>query len=348
MKTLETLRSRVLVIAGANGFLGRALSEAFLAWGWEVRGLVRKPGTAAEGVQEHIWDGSSLGDWAKALEDSDALINLAGRSVNCRYNEKNRQAILDSRLESTHVLGEALASAQHPPEVWLNSSTATIYRHAEDAPQTEEGGEIGEGFSVEVAKAWEDECLTAPTPAGVRKCLLRTSLVLGALPGTVLSYLSRLTRYGLGGTMGDGQQRVSWIHVDDFARAVMWLIRRDDLEGAFNITAPCEVTNAQMMAALRRHHRRPVGLPAAKWMLEIGALAMRTETELILKSRWVHPVRLLDSGFVFLYPDMESTLGDLTRKLKGMRRLERRSALRSVRHQPITPVFWPSHSLRRA
>lgn len=347
MKTLQTYRNRVIVIAGANGFLGRALSEAFLAWGWEVRGLVRRPDTAAGGVKEYLWDGETSGDWMEALNGSDALVNLAGRTVNCRYTEENRRQILDTRVRSTTILSHAISRIVDPPEVWLNSSTATIYRHADDGPQTEEGGEYGQGFSVETARAWERAFDAAPVPEGVRKCKLRTGLVLGAVPGTVLSYLDRLARYGLGGAMAGGKQRVSWLHVDDFVRAVMWLIRRDDLEGAFNLTAPCEVSNAVLMRELRRVTHRPFGLPAAKWMLEIGARVLRTETELVLKSRWVHPMRLLDSGFVFLYPELRPALVDLNDKLNGARRLGRRAAKRNVRHRPITPEFWPQFMVPR-
>lgn len=295
---------KTILIAGANGFLARYLTRYFVSLGWEVIGLARHK----QGVHHHCryvhWDGKSLGAWARELDRCDVLINLAGRSVNCRYNEKNRQEIWDSRVQSTRVLGEAIAASSAPPGVWLNASTATIYRHAEDRPQSEQG-EIGDGFSVNVAKAWEASFFQSPIPDGVRRVAMRTSLVLADEPGTVFCVLKSLARAGLGGKVGSGRQRVSWIHILDFCRAVHWLVDQPDLSGPINVTAPAPLSNAEVMQKFRALTGMVMGLPASIWMAEVGAWVLRTETELILKSRWVVPTRLLEHGFAFTYPEMD-------------------------------------------
>ena len=300
-----------IVIAAANSFLGRSLARHFNTQGHEVIGLVRRP-LSGEPFNLVQWDGITLGDWIRVLEGADALINLAGRTVNCRYDQKNRAEILDSRTTTTALLGEAVAQCEQPPTVWINSSTATIYRHAEDRPQDEVEGEIGEGFSVEVAKAWEKAFLSARVPGTVRKVAVRTSIVLGREEGTVLQVLLRLARLGLGGPMGSGRQRVSWIHEEDFCRAVEWLIRHPEMDGIVNVGSPAAVSNRGLMAAVRREAGVPFGLPATRWMLELGALVLRTETELVLKSRWVIPGRLKNHGFQFRWTGIASAIRDLT------------------------------------
>lgn len=300
-----------MVIAGANGFLGRELSRWFVGQGWEVVGLVRAGATVVDGVRRVEWDGHVLGGWAVEIEGAEVLVNLAGRSVNCRYTPENRAEILESRTASTRILADAIALAKRPPELWLNLSTATIYRHAEDGPQAEAHGEVGEGFSVEVALAWEKTFFQARVPGRVRKVAMRTSLVLGRAPGTVLAYLSRLARLGLGGAMAGGGQMMSWIHVEDFCRVVEWLVRHERVDGIVNVTAPSPVSNRRFMGLMRHAVGAPFGLPAPRWMLEWGAMLMRTETELITKSRWVVPRRLTDYGFVFRWPDLAGALEDL-------------------------------------
>lgn len=301
-----------MVIAGANGFLGRCLARHWAEAGHEVVGLVRGEGVElGAGCRVVRWDGRTLGEWAGELEGAEALVNLAGRSVNCRYHARNRAEILQSRVASTTVLGEAISRCKRPPAVWVNSSTATIYRHAEDRPQDEQDGEIGEGFSVEVAQAWERAFFGARVPGAVRKVAIRTAIVLGREPGTVLSYLVRLARLGLGGPMGSGRQRVSWIHSDDFCRAVSWLIAHRECDGIVNLSSPEPVLNRELMREVRRAVGAPVGLPAAAWMLRLGAMALRTETELILKSRWVVPARLSAAGFRFRWTDLDAALDDL-------------------------------------
>jgi uncharacterized protein len=292
-----------IVLAGGGGFLGRMLRHYFTERDWEVIVLTRGAGRTGGFVH---WDGQSRGAWCAKLEGATAVMNLSGRSVDCRYTDRNRKLIMDSRIRSTRILGEAIAACAAPPKVWLNSSTATIYRHSHDRAMDEWSGEIGatpeakDEFSVAVAKAWEREFADSETP-GTRKLALRTAMVMGAAHGGVFRVLRRMTRWGLGGAMGDGCQFVSWIHADDFCRAVAWLIEKRDLSGVVNLAAPNPLPNCQMMAVFRRVLDVAFGLSTKEWMLEIGAFLMRTETELIIKSRRVIPDRLVRSGFRFRF-----------------------------------------------
>ena len=304
-----------IIVAGGSGFLGRVLAKHFLAAGHQVTVLTRTPGRVDNGVGEEAWDGRTLGEWARKLEGAAAVINLAGRSVNCRYHARNRREILESRTHPTRVLGDAIARCASPPRVWLNASTATIYKHT-FGPAWDEAGDIGgtaavkDEFSVEVATAWERTFAEARTPA-TRKIVLRSAMVLGRGANSVFPTLRRLARLGLGGRMADGRQFVSWIHQDDFCRAIDWLLQREDFSGVVNLAAPNPVTNAEMMNTLCKVCRVPFGLPATRWMLEIGAFFLRTETELILKSRRVTPRQLLASGFQFRFPELRGALRDL-------------------------------------
>jgi hypothetical protein len=243
------------------------------------------------------------------------VINLTGRSVNCRYHQRNRKLILESRVDSTHAIGQAIARCKAPPPIWLNASTATIYKHT-FGPAWDESGEIAgtpeakDEFSIEVATAWERTFDEAQTPA-TQKVAMRAAMVLGRGKNSVFPMLQQLTRLGLGGKMGNGRQFVSWIHEQDFCRVVEWLINHDAVSGLVNVAAPNPVTNAEMMRIFRDTCRMPVGLPATKWMLEIGAFFLRTETELIIKSRRVIPRRLVESGFVFDFPFLRGALGEL-------------------------------------
>ena len=318
-KPSEAVTSRTgrIVLAGGTGFLGKMLRREFSAARNEVVVFTRQPRSKGD----IFWDGESLGAWASQLEGALAVINLAGKSVNCRYNERNRKLIMDSRTHSTRVLGEAIAKCQRPPLIWLNSSTATIYKHSIDLDRDETSREFGptpqakDAFSVSVAEAWEKTFEQARVGA-TRKVALRISMVLGTDEGTVFRVFSNLTRFGLGGRMGSGKQYVSWIHEVDFRRAINWIIAHENLEGPINLTAPSPVPNREMMQIFRRVWGMPIGLPATEWMLELGALVMGTETELILKSRRVVPRRLLESGFKFSFPKFEEAARDLEAKLK--------------------------------
>ena len=292
-----------LVIAGGSGFLGSALAEYFSARGYEIVILTRKPKPRTASIREAWWDGTTLGNWVHELEGARALINLAGISVNCRYHARNRRLILASRLDSTRVLGEAIGRCVNPPPAWLNSSTATIYKHTFGAAW-DESGEIGgcaeakDIFSVYVATEWERAFKETITPR-TRKVALRSAMVLGHARNSVLPNLLRLGRLGLGGSLAGGRQYVSWIHQDDWCRAVEWVLAHENLSGPVNLASPHPVTNAEFMATIRKVCRAPVGLPAPRWLLEIGAFLLRTETELVIKSRRVMPGKLLASGFTF-------------------------------------------------
>lgn len=294
--------SRTIIIPGGTGYLGRALASSFVERGDAVIILTRSPQPAQRGITFLPWDAQSLGAWQTAIDGASAIINLAGRSVNCRYNSKNRQAIYDSRLHSTRVLGEAIQACSNPPPVWLNASSATIYRYALDRPMDEQTGELGSGFSVDVCQRWEESLFSSPTPQ-TRKIALRAAMVFGSDRGGVMDPFRTLVRFGLAGTIGSGQQFVSWIHLDDFVRSIHWLIEHETIEGPVNLAAPNPRTNADFMRILRLVSRQPTGLPSTRWMLEVGAFVLRTETELLLKSRRVVSTRLLEAGFQFRYPD---------------------------------------------
>jgi uncharacterized protein len=296
-----------IVVPGGGGYLGRFVTEEFARQDYDVVVLSRKERASEGSIRTVSWDGKTLGAWAGELDGAAAVINLAGRSVNCRYTAANRQEIHDSRLHSTRVLGEAIAGCASPPPVWLNASSATIYRHAEDRPMDEASGEIGKGFSVDVCLQWEKTLREASTP-GTRKVAMRTALVLGPAEGGVMAAFLRLVRLGLGGTQGPGTQFVSWVHVQDFLRTIRWLMDHPELEGPVNIAAPNPVPNREFMRTLREVCGQPIGLPAFTWMLEIGAFFLGTETELLLKSRRVVPGRLIASGFEFRYPELRGVL----------------------------------------
>jgi uncharacterized protein (TIGR01777 family) len=316
----EVMKTRRIVLAGGSGFLGQLLGEHFQSRGWEPVVLTRHASASAR-FTELSWDARTLGEWQGAIDGSEVVINLAGRSVNCRFTPENRRQVIGSHVDSTRVLGEAIRRCAQPPRVWLNSSTATIYRHTFGPPHDESSTDFSatpeakDAFSVEVALAWEKALREAVTP-GTRQVALRTTLVFGTVEGGVFQILRRLARFGLGGRMGSGRQYVSWIHDQDFCRAVEWIVDQDDLIGPVNMAAPHPVTNAEMMRLFRQECGIPVGLPAAEWMLEVGAFFLRTETELLLKSRRVVPGKLLTSGFQFQFAQMKEALSDLQRRTK--------------------------------
>ena len=289
-----------IVIAGGTGFIGQSFTKRFEEEGYEVVHISRRA--------EHVnWEDRN--GMVAALEGADMLINLAGRTVDCRYNEKNKQEILLSRTKTTSLLGEALLECKQAPELWLNSSTATIYRHAEDRAMTEANGEIGTGFSVSVAKAWEEMFFSFDLP-NTRQVALRIAIVLGSNGGVIAPYLN-LVQYGLGGYQGNGKQMFSWIHVKDLFRIVQFVNEHKELSGAVNCAAPNPVTNKELMRGFRKVTQRKFGLPMPKWLLKLGAFMIGTETELVLKSRWVLPERLLKSGFEFKYPLLQKALEDV-------------------------------------
>jgi uncharacterized protein len=296
-----------IVIAGGAGFLGRLLINYFIDEGCEVTIITRKQ-VKIEGASTVLWDGQNLGNWAHELEDATALINLAGRSVDCRYTKANKKEIMQSRVLSTRALGKAVQLCKNAPQVWLNSSSATLYRHAETEPMDEDTGEIGTGFSVEVCLQWEREFFSTNTP-NTRKVALRMAMVMGN-EGGAWPVLTNLCRFGLGGRMGTGAQYFSWIHTHDFCRSIDFLINTP-LEGPVNISAPHPVQNAVFMRELRKHLGISIGIPHPKWSLEVGAMLLRTEAELMLKSSRVVPTLLQQNGFVFAYPEIEGAMQNL-------------------------------------
>jgi len=315
-----------IVIPGGSGDVGAVLARALHGEGHEVVVLSRRPRARPWRVAQ--WDAATPGAWGKELDGSDVVINLTGRSVNCRYTRQNKREILESRVTPTRLVGEAIAGAGRPPRVWLQASTATIYAHRHDAANDEASGIIGGAepdappawkFSIEVAKAWERALDDAITPR-TRKIALRSAMTMSPDPGSIFDTLLWLVRRGLGGQAGDGRQYVSWIHAGDFVRAIKWLIEHDEIDGAVNVAAPNPLPNAEFMRILREAAGVPVGLPAATWMLEIGAVFLRTETELILKSRRVVPGRLLEGRFVFEFPFWPDAARDLCRRWKDERR----------------------------
>jgi uncharacterized protein len=291
-----------LVLAGGTGQVGALLRRRAEARGDEVVVLGRRPGPREVG-----WDGTTLGPWADTIDGADVVVNLAGRTVNCRYTEANLAEMMSSRVDSTRVIGAAIARAKRPPRAWLQMSTATIYAHRFDAPNDEASGVIGGSepgvpsyweFSVRIAKNWERTQLEAKTD-GTRKVQLRAAMVMSPDRGGIFDVMAGLARSGLGGPVAGGAQYVSWIHETDFCAAIDFLVAHEEIDGPVNLAAPTPLPYASFMRILREAVRAPFGLPATAWMAEIGAFFLRTDTELILKSRRVVPGRLLEAGFAF-------------------------------------------------
>jgi uncharacterized protein len=289
-----------IIIAGGTGFTGKYLTQKFIDLGYEVIIISRQA--------KHInWNNST--EIITAVENAVMLINLAGKSVDCRYNEKNKKEIFDSRINTTKILGEAILQCKNPPLLWINSSTATIYRHAQDRPMTESTGEIGSGFSVNVATNWEKSFFDFKLK-NTRQVALRMAIVLGK-DGGVVQPIKNLVRFGLGGKQGSGNQMFSWIHIEDLYNIIIFLLQHKELQGVFNTSAPNPVTNKILMQVFRKNLKMPLGLPTPKWLLKIGAVFIKTETELVLKSRWVIPESLLQAGFVFKYKTIDEALKNI-------------------------------------
>jgi uncharacterized protein (TIGR01777 family) len=293
-----------IVITAANGFIGEALVQYF-SKAHEVVAIVRKS-MYFENAKTCIWDGKNLGDWSTELDGADVLINLAGKSVNCRYNDSNKTAIYASRLESTTVLGKAIEACVHTPKLWVNAASATVYRHSLNDPMTENNGEIGTGFSVDVCQQWEKSFFDFQLK-NTRQVALRTAIVLGKNGGVMIPF-KRLTQLGFGGKMGDGQQQFSWIHIEDVCRSIEFIIQNESLNGAINVSSPNPVRNMIFMDALRKRYNRLALIPSPKWILELGAKLIKTETELILKSRFVIPEKLEQAGFKWKFPKIEDAV----------------------------------------
>jgi uncharacterized protein len=319
------MKNKKIVIAGGTGFIGEEMTKYF---GKEnsIVILTRKlentknnrnhfdlPGKEdLSNVQFIKWDGRTTGEWTKELENADLIINLAGRTVNCRYNEKNKKEIMESRTNAAKAIGEAIRQCSSPPKLWINAASATIYRQATDKPRDDYDTEFGDDFSVQVCKLWEKTFFDQITPH-TRKVVLRLAITLGA--GGVLIPYFNLLKFGLGGKQGSGKQMFSWVHMEDTCRMVEWIADNDIIEGAYNCSSPGPVTNQEFMKTLRNATGNKIGLPAYTWMLKIGAALIGTETELILKSRWVLPTKILETGFKFKYPLLKDALAEIISKV---------------------------------
>lgn len=294
-----------IIIAAGTGFLGKNLRNYFTEKGHQVYILTRNP----KNKNEIYWDAKTFGEWKNIFENADIVINLAGKSVDCRYTDQNKQEIYSSRIETTKIIQKAVDQCINKPKIWLNASSATIYIHSETQLNTEENGIIGDDFSMNICKSWESEFFKIKNE-NVRKVALRTSIVLGN-NGGAFPKLKMLTKFGLGGRQGRGNQNVSWIHIDDFCRAVEFIMKNENLSGPINITAPKPLSNKDFMMQLRKTMKVPVGLNAPVWQLEIASIFLKTQTELLLKSRNVYPEKLIKKNFKFLFPTVESAFQNL-------------------------------------
>lgn len=300
-----------IVLAGGTGQIGIALCTFYAGRTETIIILSRGNNKQVGNIRYVKWDAKTQGPWAKELDGADMLVNLCGKNVNCRYTDKNKKEIFDSRTNSTKALATALVACTHPPKLWVQSASATIYRHSDDRPMTEKDGVIGTGFSVEVCKKWEKVFLEETQQfTNMRRAILRTSLVLGKKEG-VFPRLRNLTRFGLGGKQGNGEQWVSWIHETDVARMIDWIATHKEIEGIINCTAPTPLKNKDFMDCIRKGFRMPIGIPSPAWLLELGAFFIRTETELILKSRWVLPRKITKTGFQFQFPEATTAIHNL-------------------------------------
>jgi len=293
-----------LLIAGANGFIGRHLTQYFADLGWEVAGLARRKEGLHAQCRYVNWDGENPGSWTAELESCDVLINMVGRSVNCRHTDENKRQILESRVESTKLLGQAIAECENPPSLWINGSGVSVYKESFTTAHGETG-EHGEGFMAEVVKKWEGAFFSTNIADSIRRVALRTSMVLADEPGNPYRVLHTLAKFGLGGKVATGKQMVSWVHIADVPRVVEFIIDNEELTGPVNMAVPDAVSNAEMMKRFRKHAGMPLGIPAPAFGVKIGAALMGTAPELILDSCFVAPEKLLDGGFEFKYSDMK-------------------------------------------
>lgn len=302
-----------VILAGGSGYIGTVLVKFYSEKNEEVVVLTRGTSSLNGNVRYVHWNGRDVDKWVEELEGAELLVNLTGKNVNCRYNENNKAEILNSRLDATAALGKGVTKLSRPPKVWIQSASATIYRHAEDRPMDEYTGEIGNGFSVDVCNAWEKMFWDQHTPH-TRKVLLRIGIVLGKSE-SALPRMLRLTRFGLGGKQGSGHQYMSWIHEEDVAAVIDWVYSNKEIQGTLNCTSPQPLKNTDFMRTLREVCHVPFGLSTPEWLLGVGAWLIGTETELVLKSRWVIPKKLLDAGYVFRFGELHAALENILKKV---------------------------------
>ena len=302
-----------IIIPGGSGFIGNFMADFFIEKNYDVTVLTRGKARVENGIRYLQWDGKNFGDWTDEFEGAALILNLAGKSVDCRYNEKNKKEITNSRVDATAIVGRAIQNCKHPPAVWMNMSTSTIYEHTVEGKANDEyDGIIGDDFSMGVAKAWERTVKEHPTPS-TRRIILRTSIVLGKKGGAIKE-LSPLVKVGLGGKNGSGRQYISWIYEEDMKRIIYFLLKNKNSKGIYNIVSTTPIRNVLFMKKIRKALGVPFGLPATKWMIEIGTFFMRTESELVLKSRKVVPRKLLEDGFEFQFSDLDEVLKEILSK----------------------------------
>lgn len=318
-------KNKKIIIAGGSGFIGQEMIKYFGKEN-QVVILTRQLHHTKTNRNDYNsltdedlrktrfvkWDGKNTGDWVSELEGADIVINLAGRTVNCRYTRKNKKEILDSRVNATAAIGKAIGQCLHPPSLWINASSATIYRHAEDKPRDEYSLDLLDDFSTQVCKEWEKAFHEQPAPA-TRKVVLRMAITLG--PGGVLIPYFNLLKFCLGGKQGSGKQMYTWIHIEDTCRIIEWIGEHKEMSGVYNCSSPKPVPNKEFMRILRQVTGNKIGLPAYEWMLKIGAALIGTEAELVLKSRWVLPTRLLESGYQFKYPELKNAFTSIIKNV---------------------------------
>jgi len=322
---MNNMKNKKIIIAGGTGFIGEAMTNYFgknnsiiILTRAETNNVNNRNHFHAlsrevlENVRYIKWDGKAVDKWSEMLDGADMIINMAGRTVNCRYNTKNKKEIFDSRTDAVHAIGEAIRQCKNPPPLWINASSATIYRHAADRPQDEYTGEYHNDFSVQVCRKWEAALYAEDTPA-TRKVALRMAITLGA--GGVLIPYFNLLKFGLGGSQGNGRQMYSWVHITDTCRMIAWIESHPKITGAYNCCAPHPVTNEVFMSTLRKATGHKFGLPAPAWLLQLGAPLIGTETELVLKSRWVIPTKITATGFRFSFPHLEEALQDIIKSV---------------------------------
>ncbi len=318
------MRNKKIVIAGGMGFIGRAVTEYFGTDNTivilsrskhEPPGSINTPSAAIPGKNIRVvpWNGREVAAWVEEMEGCDMVINLAGKSINCRYTEATKKELIDSRVHATTAIGLAISQVQHPPKLWLNAASATIYQHMAEGPQDEYTNALRDNFSTRVSRIWEETFFNMHTPA-TRKAVLRMPVVLGAHGGVMIPYCN-LVRFGLGGRQGSGRQMCSWVHIADVCRVIEFLWEHQELEGAFNVAAPGPITNAVFMEALRTACGVKFGLPSFEWMIKIGGLLIGTEASLVLDSSWVLPARLREQGFQFQFSNVAAAFADIISKM---------------------------------
>ncbi len=318
------MTNKKIIIAGGTGFIGQGLCNYFGKDNQIIILTRQLPDQKTNAFGEHTinqdaakniryinWDGVNQGEWSKEMNGADMIINLAGKTVNCRYNEKNKKEIFDSRTNSVKAIGLAIQQSIQPPKLWINAASATIYPHATNIPRDENFTDFADDFSIQVCKLWENTFYEQRT-LFTRKVALRMAITLGA--GGVMTPYFNLLKFGLGGRQGTGKQMYSWVHIEDTCRMIEWIAQHTEMEGTYNCVSPNAVTNDKFMTSLRKATGHVFGLPAYEWMLRIGAKIIGTEPELVLKSRWVLPTKIIESGFEFKYPNLKEAFKEIVRQ----------------------------------